>query len=323
MVTLVDTDSFQVRDSKGIIHRCPVGVPEYTPPELQGTKLDTVDRNIYHDGFGLGVIIFQLLMEGFHPFTGAPRNPTLSIFGEIYLHCIKQGIFPYQSNNQFAPPPNAPNFTSLHPEVQSLFLRCFVNGHLNPSSRPSAREWLDSLDKAEKSLVQCSQNPSHWYSSHVGKCSWCERERQRPLPVQNPLPPPTQVTPRPVYTPPPPTNSKSPIGAALLSFFLLGGAGQIYLGQTGKGIAIIVVNLVASIIPGLNLLVVGLAVADAYGTAQKINQGISVGDWEFSINKTALIVVLLLTAVMCLCVFVAYLLPSLEPIINSLLTPTP
>jgi len=37
LVTLVDTDSFQVRDPEsGAVYRCPVGKPEFTPPELQG-----------------------------------------------------------------------------------------------------------------------------------------------------------------------------------------------------------------------------------------------------------------------------------------------
>ena len=37
LVTLLDTDSFQVTDrARGAIYRCPVGKPEFTPPELQG-----------------------------------------------------------------------------------------------------------------------------------------------------------------------------------------------------------------------------------------------------------------------------------------------
>ena len=42
LVTLIDTDSFQVpedRDGNLVIHPCPVGKPDYTPPELQGKSL--------------------------------------------------------------------------------------------------------------------------------------------------------------------------------------------------------------------------------------------------------------------------------------------
>lgn len=149
LITLVDADSFQVRDAGGRVYRCPVGVPEYTPRELQGIRLDSIDRAIHHDNFGLAVIIFQLLMQGFHPFTGAPKKPALSLAGEVYLHCIMHGIFPYQMNNEFNPPPNAPPFDDLHPEMQNLFLRCFVNGHEQPSSRPTAMEWVEALRRAE------------------------------------------------------------------------------------------------------------------------------------------------------------------------------
>jgi DNA-binding helix-hairpin-helix protein with protein kinase domain len=176
LVTLVDTDSFQVQDSKGTMHRCPVGVPEYTPPEMQGIKFDQADRNPFHDNFGLAVLIFQLLMEGYHPFTGAPVDPSVSIKGEVYLHCIKQGIFPYQSNPSFAPPPNAPVFEVLHPELQVLFLRSFINGHFIPAARPSAFEWVQALASGQKGLIQCHKNLTHWFVNTASACPWCKRE---------------------------------------------------------------------------------------------------------------------------------------------------
>ena len=71
LVALVDTDSFQVRDARrGIVYRCPVSTPEVTPPELQGQRPTDIDRVPEHDLFGVAVIIFQLLMEGTHPFDG-------------------------------------------------------------------------------------------------------------------------------------------------------------------------------------------------------------------------------------------------------------
>src|SRR5689334_11282348 len=36
LVTLIDCDSMQVLGADGRVFRCPVGKPEYTPPELQG-----------------------------------------------------------------------------------------------------------------------------------------------------------------------------------------------------------------------------------------------------------------------------------------------
>ena len=70
MATLVDTDSFQVRDLHGKFYRCPVGTKEFTPREMQGKRFSDIDRGPEQDLFGLGVLIFQLLMEGTHPFAG-------------------------------------------------------------------------------------------------------------------------------------------------------------------------------------------------------------------------------------------------------------
>jgi len=149
MVTLVDTDSFQIQDGNRIF-RCTVGVPDYTPPELHGLKLDAIDRSVEHDRFGLAILIFQLLMNGFHPFTGAPKDPNFSVEGGIYLYCIKNGIFPYQDNSKIKPPPQAPAITNLHPDLQALFVRCFVAGHRQPNLRPNTQDWMDALKVAEK-----------------------------------------------------------------------------------------------------------------------------------------------------------------------------
>jgi DNA-binding helix-hairpin-helix protein with protein kinase domain len=54
LVTLIDTDSFQVSDPRtGIIWRCLVGKSDFTPPELQGQNFGNIDRNQQHDLFGL------------------------------------------------------------------------------------------------------------------------------------------------------------------------------------------------------------------------------------------------------------------------------
>jgi DNA-binding helix-hairpin-helix protein with protein kinase domain len=95
MVTLIDTDSFQVQaEERGrlTVHHCPVGKLEYTPPELQGKPLHEVTRLPEHDNFALAVLIFQLLMEGSHPFRaqwlGSGDPPALEVR-------IRQGMFPY------------------------------------------------------------------------------------------------------------------------------------------------------------------------------------------------------------------------------------
>jgi WD40 repeat protein len=172
IVTLVDTDSFQVNDGT-TVYRCTVGKPEYTPPELQGVSFRDVDRSVQHDLFGLGVLIYQLLMEGTHPFGGVFRGQ-----GEApeLKERIKAGHFPHGRRGvPYNPMPLAPSFRMLPVALQELFLLCFESGHGNPAARPTADVWSKALGEAEDGLVTCGVNGQHHYSGHLGVCPWCER----------------------------------------------------------------------------------------------------------------------------------------------------
>jgi WD40 repeat protein len=177
LVTLVDADSFQVRDPQtGGVYRSLVGRHEYTPPELQGCSFTDVDRCPEHDAFALAILIFRLLMEGFHPFDGKYQSkgepPTI-------VERIRKGYFPYaNSYSIIVPPPPAPPFEMLHPDIQVLFLRCFDDGHRNRSVRPRVDDWLRALKAAEDELCQCDQNPQHYYWRHLQNCPWCKRREK-------------------------------------------------------------------------------------------------------------------------------------------------
>jgi serine/threonine protein kinase len=171
LITIIDTDSFQVIGGKNQIFRCPVGKDEYMAPEIQGARLSEIIRNRHQDNFALAVIIFRLLMEGFHPLQGSGEPAELS-------ERIKRGLFPYLRTKKIGaePPRNGPPFTGLHYELQRLFFRCFTNGHKKPEIRPSAGEWRKALKTAEDSLIKCRKNEFHYYSDEQKKCIWCERK---------------------------------------------------------------------------------------------------------------------------------------------------
>lgn len=174
LVTLVDTDSFQVRDARsGATYRCRVGKPEFTPPELQGRPYGSIDRSIYHDRFALAVIIFLLLMEGAHPFAGVYRGR-----GEppTYGERIAAGQFPYGGGSlDVEPMPLAPSFELLNPRIRELTMAAFELGHTAPYARPSAQDWRDALAHAERSLHRCRRNSNHAFGKHLRRCPWCER----------------------------------------------------------------------------------------------------------------------------------------------------
>ncbi len=175
LVTLIDTDSFQVTDpNNNVVYRCPVGKPEFTPPELQNKTFAQHDREISHDLFGLAVLVFQLLMEGTHPFSGIFQG---AIEPPPYEARIASGHFTYSQKRYvpYLPTPIAPPWEILHPSLQELFIRCFEEGHNNPLLRPSAQTWLSAIAEAEDSLITCTTNPQHRYNNHMRSCPWCER----------------------------------------------------------------------------------------------------------------------------------------------------
>lgn len=178
LVTLIDCDSFQVTDETGHIHRCPVGKPEFTPPELQGVSFKTVDQLPEHDLFGLGVLLFQLLMEGYHPFAGVLTSK--ASVGRVDLYAIRKGLFPYGDGPGISPPPAAPQFAWLRPQIQQLLLVCFEAGHSLPTARPDARAWKAELWLPEEALAHCKMVKQHRYSSHLDQCPYCEQALAKP-----------------------------------------------------------------------------------------------------------------------------------------------
>jgi TM2 domain-containing membrane protein YozV len=73
---------------------------------------------------------------------------------------------------------------------------------------------------------------------------------------------------------------KDPIIAAVLSLILLGGVGQLYLGQQKKGIILIVVSVLLYCV-ALGWVIQLVGAYDAYVIANKLKAGQPVGDMEF------------------------------------------
>lgn len=174
LVALVDCDSMQVRDpGTGEVHRCRVGKPEFTAPELHRVDLDAEDRTQSSDVFALAVLVFHLLLEGVHPFGGVWRGR-----GEPpdIAQRIRAGLFPYRrSVRSLAPPPMSLALDVLPPEVRKLVRRTFTTGMRWPRSRPTAAEWVVALEGAEAEVVRCQKSPHHEHGRHLRRCPWCAR----------------------------------------------------------------------------------------------------------------------------------------------------
>jgi DNA-binding helix-hairpin-helix protein with protein kinase domain len=171
-VRLIDCDSFQIRHL-GRTYPCKVGVPLFTPPELLGRRLDSVERTPDHDRFGLAVLVFQLLFMGRHPFAG--RRPDRAIPAE---EAIREGLFAFGAEAAQAgmePPPFSLPLHDASAPIARLFVRAFGRAEARGASRPAAREWVEALDELEPRLVICGEDPRHVHAGLDG-CPWCRIE---------------------------------------------------------------------------------------------------------------------------------------------------
>ncbi len=178
LVTLIDTDSFQVPDpDQKMVYRCTVYTPEFTPPELQNNTGREKNRGPEHDLFGLAVLIYLLLMGGNHPFSGTYIGNGQP---ELLAARIEKGQFPYSTKKivDYNPAPVAPPLDILTPTLRQLVITCFEDGDAAPQMRPSPEAWQAALLEAEETLVSCSANSQHGYSGHLEACPWCERTEQ-------------------------------------------------------------------------------------------------------------------------------------------------
>lgn len=171
-VTLIDADSFQVG-----AHRCRVGMPEYTPAELQGICFGTVDRTPDHDAFGLAIILFQILALGRHPYAGVARGRPLPL-----EQAIVQGRFAYSLIRTVGatPPPGALRLDELPRPIRLLFEHAFA---VRIGTRPTAAEWVSALQTLTSSLTPCPRISNHHVSVETAPCPWCRIEGATGRPI--------------------------------------------------------------------------------------------------------------------------------------------
>ncbi len=179
-VRLIDCDSFQVTVG-GRCFPCDVGVPIFTPPELQDRSLTGVIRSENHDNFGLAVMIFLVLFMGRHPFAGRYLGE-----GDMPIEqAIKEHRFAYGRDHDYAAmeqPPGTPPLAIVSPPVAELFERAFAMSAPR-GGRPSAAEWIEALETLAGKLGECQVGIAHWYLADLPECPWCRVEAATGVPL--------------------------------------------------------------------------------------------------------------------------------------------
>jgi DNA-binding helix-hairpin-helix protein with protein kinase domain len=175
-VRLIDCDSYQIKNGNGYFH-CDVGVPLWTPPELQAQ----VNRNGYaglertpnHDRFGLAVLIFELLFMGRHPFAGVPiSNQNFEIHEAIQRYLF--AFSPQTLQRGVKSPPHTLPLSAIPKTLVQLFDRSFLPLSDRPNARPTGREWAHELESLRTALKKCQFDPGHKYWNALSSCPWCQ-----------------------------------------------------------------------------------------------------------------------------------------------------
>ena len=181
-VCIVDADSCHVANG-GRTFRCVVCAPGYVAPELiracRGTTYADCPGQTFTketDRFALAIHIFRMLMNGCHPFIcerQLPRAGSAPAPKSIDKR-VENGETPFfRSIPNHVAPQYAPDIRTLPPYLCDLFRRAFVDGHANPSDRPTPGEWEQALTRYRGELVRCRSNRLHDYWKGNRACPYC------------------------------------------------------------------------------------------------------------------------------------------------------
>jgi DNA-binding helix-hairpin-helix protein with protein kinase domain len=113
--------------------------------------------------------MFLMLFMGRHPFAGRYLGPDQMPIPRA----IKECRFAYGARRAGALMEQPP-VAIVGDEVAFLFERAFAR-EMIAGGRPAPRDWIDGLSRLEKTLKQCSANPSHWHRNDTA-CPWCPME---------------------------------------------------------------------------------------------------------------------------------------------------
>ncbi len=171
-VTLIDCDSFQISAEE--VFACDVGVPLFTPPELQGQDFRGLRRTANHDHFGLAVLLFHLLFMGRHPFAGRYLGPDdMPIERAIAEYRFAYG--PDRKSYRMERPPGTISLETMGPAIAAMFTQAFGRSG-SARGRPDAKAWIAALERLKIELRPCELASWHHYPRALTTCPWCEIE---------------------------------------------------------------------------------------------------------------------------------------------------
>lgn len=208
-IAVVDTDGFSIAGDQGRMAAGQVS-DDYIAPE--SWRRSAGELGEAQDRFALAVIVFQLLNNGVHPFSGRPAEGAPPQPTDIQTRILK-GHYAYGTESN---PLVKPAAVSIHKTFRRDTRALFDHAFLPEQARPSAEQWRDHLAKLVELLTPCHANPAE--HAHFGSgCGFCLYEAQvaavvanaRPRPKVVAIPRPVQQRPARALSPAPPNRGGS------------------------------------------------------------------------------------------------------------------
>lgn len=164
LIAMFDCDGFSIQGENSARYPAEFVSEEYIYPEGMNQTCQQMGEE--QDKFALAVIIFKLLNEGIHPFSGTPRknDKMLSIQERISGYHYAYGIWP---DNYQAPHPY-----SIHDYFDKTTMNLFERAFNKGGEAPTALEWQEHLDYLITHHKQCKKDHNHIYFTPKG-CGLC------------------------------------------------------------------------------------------------------------------------------------------------------
>lgn len=178
-VFICDVDNYQFITKSHKRFNPEVACSEYMAKSLQAClakykkTCDFPDSsfNLKTDAVGVGILAFQLLMNGIHPYQG---------FGTEQV-CIEYNILhdysPYfDRGNKADIKENMPSIDVLTPGLRNLFERVFFGGDMDAIEFEA--KLIEELKRYANSLTNsCNGRSKHHYLPTLQECPWCRLEK--------------------------------------------------------------------------------------------------------------------------------------------------
>lgn len=150
-VSLIDIDSVQIVDGKGVLRfSASAWTENYRPPEAKRIQHGVSIIAPSWDSFSFGILAYEIVI-GCHPYSGTYRPPYDK--GHDTVYCIDNGLFLQGSKQAYLANPAGlkkffDRYNAMPEPLRKTFVRAFEGGHYDAKKRPTMVEWGNAFSGA-------------------------------------------------------------------------------------------------------------------------------------------------------------------------------